>query len=104
MAEEVGFEPTLLPNENVNDFRFIGKVTLFRPVKVHIAAPAVDHDFGNFLFELTFADGEICDLSACPEFEFREFSDFVVCHPSLLFKFSGIDNGDILKKCAPGFS
>ena len=45
MAEEVGFEPTLIPNENVNDFRFIGKMTLFRPVKVQIPFFAVDYYF-----------------------------------------------------------
>jgi hypothetical protein len=49
MAEEVGFEPTLLPNENVNDFRFIGKMTLFRPVKVQNPAFAADHDFSAHL-------------------------------------------------------
>jgi hypothetical protein len=33
MAEEVGFEPTFLPTESVNGFRFIGKLTILRAVR-----------------------------------------------------------------------
>jgi hypothetical protein len=33
MAEEVGFEPTFLPTESVNGFRFIGNLTIFRAVR-----------------------------------------------------------------------
>ncbi len=36
----------------------------FRPVKVHIPPSALDHDLGDFLFQLAFADGGICELSA----------------------------------------
>jgi hypothetical protein len=103
MAEEVGFEPTLLRNKNVNDFRFIGKMTLFRPVKVHIAAPAVDHDFGGFLFKNSSAHGDVCELSACFAFKFRLLGDFHVGQPAVFFQFGGVDNGDILEECAPGF-
>lgn len=34
MAEEVGFEPTSLPNKNVNGFRKIGKLTWFTAYSV----------------------------------------------------------------------
>jgi hypothetical protein len=70
MAEEVGFEPTLPPNENVNVFLFIGKLTLFRPVKVHIFALPGDHDFGGALFKFSFSHGGIGDLSPCAKFQF----------------------------------
>jgi hypothetical protein len=33
MAEEVGFEPTFLPTESVNGFRFIGKLTILWAVR-----------------------------------------------------------------------
>ena len=103
MAEEVGFEPTLLPNENVNRFRKIGKLTLFRPIKVHIPPLSLDHEFGDAHFQFALADGRICELSPCSEFEFREFRDFVVRHPPLLFEFRGVFDRDICEEGAPGF-
>ena len=74
----------------------------YRPIKVNIGTPAVDQNFGGFLFKDATADAFVRELPASFAFELRLLGDFGVGHPSLLFKFGGVCYGSGLEECAPG--